>query len=178
LEQVIQNDQIGTERSFAFTKQMKKQLYQFSYEEYESSLDLTDDDRALLIAAQHAASIAYAPYSGFNVGAVARLTNGEIIRGGNQENASFPAGLCAEGVVMAVAASRFPGVAMESLAISYQNAKGESDQPISPCGVCRQSLEEFKGRTGSTVRLIMGGMNGKVIIVPDASSLLPLAFRF
>jgi cytidine deaminase len=156
---------------------MKKELYQFNYDVYDSSSELNDEDLALLRAAQDATAIAYAPYSDFYVGAVARLTNGEIIRGGNQENASFPAGLCAEGVVMAVAASRFPGVPIDTLAISY-SSKENSDHPIAPCGICRQSLQEFRDRTGASTRLIMGGMNGKVFIVPDASALLPLAFRF
>lgn len=157
---------------------MKKELFQFDYEVYNSSSELNDEDLALLKAAQEAASIAYAPYSDFYVGAAARLKNGELVKGANQENASFPAGLCAEGVVMAVAASRFPGVPIATLAISYHSSKSESDHPIAPCGICRQSLQEFKERTGSPIRLIMGGMKGKIYIVPDASDLLPLAFRF
>jgi cytidine deaminase len=79
---------------------------------------------------------------------------------------------------MAVAASRFPRVSIETLAISYQSSRAESNHPVSPCGICRQSLEEFRARTGSPVRLLMGGMSGKIIEVNDASSLLPLAFRF
>jgi len=157
---------------------MKEELYQFAYKVYESFSELNDEDKMLLKAAQDSASIAYAPYSDFNVGAAAKLSNGEIVRGGNQENASFPAGLCAEGVVMAVAASRFPRVPMETLAISYLSSRAESDHPVSPCGICRQSLEEFRAKTGSPVRLLMGGMSGKIFEVNDASSLLPLAFRF
>ena len=157
---------------------MKEEIYQFAYKVYESFSELNDEDKMLLKAAQDAASIAYAPYSDFNVGAAAKLSNGEIVRGGNQENASFPAGLCAEGVVMAVAASRFPRVPIETLAISYNSSRAESDHPVSPCGICRQSLEEFRAKTGSPVRLLMGGMSGKIFEVNDASSLLPLAFRF
>lgn len=157
---------------------MKEELYQFTYKVYESFSDLNDDDQMLLKTAQDAASIAYAPYSDFNVGAAAKLANGQIIRGGNQENASFPAGLCAEGVVMAVAASQFPRVPIETLAISYHSSRTQSDHPIAPCGICRQSLDEYSVKTGSPVRLLMGGMSGKIFEVNDASSLLPLAFRF
>jgi cytidine deaminase len=71
---------------------MKEELYQFAYKVYESFSELNDEDKMLLKSAQDAVSIAYAPYSDFNVGAAAKLSNGEIIRGGNQENASFPAG--------------------------------------------------------------------------------------
>lgn len=157
---------------------MKEEIYQFAYKIYESFSELNDEDKLLLKTAQEAASIAYAPYSDFHVGAAAKLANGEIIRGGNQENASFPAGLCAEGVVMAVASSQFPRVPIETLVISYQSSRTESDHPIAPCGICRQSLEEFSAKTGSPVRLLMGGMTGKIFEVNDASSLLPLAFRF
>lgn len=157
---------------------MKEELYQFAYKIYDSFAELNDDDKMLLTSAQDAASIAYAPYSDFHVGAAAKLANGEIIKGGNQENASFPAGLCAEGVVMAVAASQFPRVPIETLAISYHSTRAESDHPIAPCGICRQSLEEFAVKTGAPVRLLMGGISGKIFEVENASSLLPLAFRF
>lgn len=157
---------------------MKEERYQFSYKVYESFSELNDDDKMLLKAAQDAASLAYAPYSEFHVGAAAKLANGEILKGGNQENASFPAGLCAEGVVMAVAAARFPRVPIETLAISYYSLRTESDHPIAPCGVCRQSLDEFAVKTGSSIRLLMGGQSGKIVEVNDASALLPLAFKF
>jgi cytidine deaminase len=157
---------------------MNKELFQFDYDVYDSSAELNEHDRALLGAAQQASTEAYAPYSSFNVGAAAELFNGEIITGSNQENISFPAGLCAEGVVLAVASSRFPNVPINTLAISYHCSKAESDHPIAPCGICRQSLQEFRERTGAPVRLILGGMKGKIIIVPDASSLLPFAFKF
>jgi cytidine deaminase len=157
---------------------MNKELFQFEYEVYSSSSELNEKDRGLLKAAQDAALHAYAPYSEFNVGAAAELANGEIITGGNQENASFPAGLCAEGVVMAVAASRFPGMPIKNLAVSYRSSKVNSDHPIAPCGICRQSLQQFRERTGSPIRLIMGGLSGEVITVADGSSLMPLAFKF
>lgn len=157
---------------------MKEELYQFTYKVYDSFDELNEEDKMLLKKAQEAVSIAYAPYSSFNVGAAARLVNGEIILGGNQENASFPAGLCAEGVVMAVAAARFPGVSIDTMAISYQSFKAASDHPIAPCGICRQSLEEFTTKTGGSIRLLMGGLRGRIFEVNNASSLLPLAFRF
>jgi cytidine deaminase len=157
---------------------MKKELYQFEFAVYDSSSDLGEEDRLLFEAAQQATANAYAPYSGFNVGAAARLVNGEIIVGGNQENASFPAGLCAEGVVLAAASSRFPGTAITSMAITYYSPAIESNHPISPCGICRQSIQEHTTRTGTPISLIMGGRTGKTYIVNDASSLLPFAFRF
>ena len=157
---------------------MKEEQYTFNYKVFESIAELNSDDQLLLRAAQDAASSSYAPYSQFNVGAAAMLVNGEVVSGGNVENASFPAGLCAEGVVLAVASSRFPGTAIKTLAITYKSVNRASDKPIAPCGICRQSLQEFRERTGAPVRLIMGGFSGYVFVVEDASLLMPLAFTF
>ena len=157
---------------------MTREQINFDYEVYESSAELSDADRQLLEEAQRATSNAYAPYSEFNVGAAAMMSNGEIVSGGNQENASFPAGLCAEGVTLAIASARFPGLPITNMAISYRTSKLKSNHPIAPCGICRQSLQEFKERTGSSIRLILGGESGKVFIVDDASMLLPFAFKF
>ena len=84
---------------------MNKKAYEFEYEVYESIDDLTEEDKWLLDEAREVTQHAYAPYSRFQVGAVAKLNNGEVIAGSNQENASFPAGLCAERVVLASVSS-------------------------------------------------------------------------
>ena len=155
---------------------MKKQEYHFSYEVYDSIDQLSEEDKWLLDEAREVTQYAYAPYSRFQVGAVAKLSNGEIVAGSNQENASFPAGLCAERVVLASISSLYPKVPIETIAISYFNNLGESNHPISPCGICRQALQEFQSKTSTSIRLILGGMHGKVYIIPDASALLPLSF--
>jgi len=155
---------------------MIKEDYHFSYEVYSSIDELSEEDKWLLDEAREVTQHAYAPYSRFQVGAVAKLTNGEIIAGSNQENASFPAGLCAERVVLASVSSLFPKMPIETMAISYFNQNGESNHPISPCGICRQALNEFQGKTNTSIRLILGGMHGKVFIIPNANMLLPLSF--
>src|ERR1700754_2782135 len=146
---------------------MSKKQYQFSYDEYNSAQELTASDAALLKTAQAVTVNAYAPYSHFRVGAAARLVNGEIVTGTNQENASFPAGICAERTLLPRAASLFPGVAVDVLAISYFNENGPSNRPISPCGICRQSQQEMEQRTGRPIRLIMGGYEGKVFVIQE-----------
>jgi cytidine deaminase len=155
---------------------MNHQQYQFQFEVYDSADQLNEQDAALLKQAKEATKLAYAPYSHFNVGAVAVLANGEIVKGTNQENASFPVGICAERVLLSNAAMLYPQVPIESIAISYDNTRGNSHHPISPCGICRQSLLEYEIRVQKPVRLILGGLSGKVYIVPKASSLLPLSF--
>jgi cytidine deaminase len=155
---------------------MKKKELHFSYEEYDSADELKKEDAGLLKMARTVTANAYAPYSHFRVGAVAQLENGQTVTGANQENAAFPAGICAERVLMSTAASLYPGVPIHTIAISYQNERGPSDRPISPCGICRQSLQEFEQRTGQPIRLILGGQEGKVQIIPQSTLLLPFAF--
>ena len=155
---------------------MKKEEYRFSYEVYDSIADLSEHDAWLVNEAREVTAAAYAPYSNFNVGAVAKLTNGEIVAGTNQENASYPVGICAERVLLASAASLYPNIAIDTIAISYDNTRGESNHPISPCGMCRQSLVEYEERVKQPIRLILSGLDGKVIVVEKANALLPLSF--
>jgi cytidine deaminase len=155
---------------------MKKSTEQFQYEVYDSIQELKQEDAWLLNEAREVAQQAYAPYSRFQVGAVATLANGEIVAGANQENASYPLGLCAERVLLASASSLYPQVPIVSIAISYANHNGESDHPVSPCGICRQSLLEFEKKMNQPIRLILGGLEGRVFIIPKAGLLLPLSF--
>ena len=155
---------------------MKKEKFEFDYEAYDSIDELNEKDAWLLNEAREVTTQAYAPYSKFYVGAVAKLANGEIVAGSNQENASFPVGICAERVLLASISSLYPATPIETIAISYQSEEVKSDHPISPCGMCRQALQEFEGRMKNPVRLILGGMEGKVYIIKSAALLLPLAF--
>lgn len=155
---------------------MKENKFEFNYTVYESIDELPEEQRVLLEEARKVTEQAYAPYSHFQVGAVAKLENGEHIIGSNQENASFPAGLCAERVLLASVSSRFPKVPINTIAISYKSEHQKSDHPISPCGICRQSLQEYEGRINHPVQLILGGMEGPVYVIDSASRLLPLAF--
>ena len=145
-------------------------------EVYDSIDELNQEDAFLLSEARSVTQFAYAPYSNFQVGAVAKLSNGEVVSGTNQENASYPAGICAERSLLSSAASLHPGIAIDTMAITYNNLKGDSDTPVSPCGICRQSINEFQNRFRQPIRIILSGMKGKVQVIENASSLLPLAF--
>lgn len=155
---------------------MKESKFEFNYKVYENLSELPEEQQWLLNEAREVTDNAYAPYSHFQVGAVARLANGQIVAGSNQENASFPVGLCAERVLLASASSLFPKVPIQTIAVSYKSDGQKSDHPISPCGICRQSLQEFEARVGHPVELILGGMEGPVYVIDSASRLLPLAF--
>src|SRR5687767_6770506 len=109
---------------------MKKEKIELNYLAYHDIRELNQLDEWLLSEAREITKQAYAPYSNFNVGAVAKLANGEVVSGTNQENASFSAGLCAERVLLATASTLYPKVPIEAMAISYFNNKGSSDQPV------------------------------------------------
>jgi cytidine deaminase len=156
---------------------MKEQKFEFEYEVYNDITELRKEDADLLVKARAVTKYAYAPYSNFFVGAVAKLDNGEIISGTNQENASYPVGICAERVLLGNAATVFPGVGIDTMAISYDSKEVKSDHPISPCGMCRQSLLEYETRTRKPIRLILSGQEGKIMIVKTAAFLLPFAFN-
>lgn len=155
---------------------MKKELFGFSYIVYESIEELEKQKAELLQQARKITENAYAPYSNFKVGAFAKLVNGKTVSGTNQENAAYPAGICAERTLMSTASSLFPGVGIETIAISYHNLNGRSDHPISPCGICRQSFYEFQERTQNPIRILLSGMTGKVFEIASAENLLPLVF--
>ena len=148
----------------------------FQYQVLENETALSTEDAQLLIKARAATAKAYAPYSQFQVGAVALLNNGETIEGTNQENASYPVGICAERVLLSAVSSFYNGVAIKTIAISCHNLKGESKNPVSPCGICRQSLLEQTIRQHQPIKLILSGMEGVVYVLEDAALLLPLSF--
>jgi cytidine deaminase len=155
---------------------MKEQKLEFSYQVYNDITELKSEDAALLAKARAVTSQAYAPYSHFNVGAMALLANGEEVPGTNQENASYPVGICAERVLLGTAANLYPGVPIKTLAVSYNGSEVKSDHPISPCGMCRQAMLEFETRLKEPIRLILGGMEGRIFVISSASLLLPFAF--
>jgi cytidine deaminase len=151
--------------------------YKFSYRQFDNDSLLNSEDHLLLSKARKTTELAYAPYSKFFVGAAALLANKEIITASNQENASSPAGICAERVLLSAVTALYGETEINTIAISYKKNHGKSDHPITPCGICRQSLIEFESRMNNPIRLILSGMEGKVIMIDSASFLLPLNFN-
>lgn len=159
---------------------MQKKKIDFEFEEYDSIDELKESDAELLLAARRAIENAFAEFSHFRVGAAARVRDEkEIYIGSNQENASYPVGICAERSLMAAVASKFGAKKIiDTIAVSYENGnKGKkSNLPISPCGMCRQALLQYEDNTSNPIRLILSGKEGKIYILDSASHLLPLAF--
>ena len=156
---------------------MREETIRIEFKVYASSSELPKGDADLLEKARQAVGLAYAPYSRFRVGAAALMADGSFCLGSNQENASFPVGLCAEGVLLANASANHQGVAVKSLAVTYEGEGIGNDKPLSPCGVCRQKISEHEQRFKSPIRLIMGGLKGEVYVFESAGSLLPLVFK-
>jgi|SRR6218665_36350 len=154
---------------------MSAKKIQIDYEVYSDISELGAEDAALLKAAREITAQAYAPYSHFRVGAAARTEKG-VVTGTNQENASYPVGICAERALLSTASSIFPGLALETIAVSYHNENGTSNSPVSPCGMCRQALLEYESRGGKPLRIIMSGQKGEVIVLKSVADLLPFAF--
>jgi cytidine deaminase len=152
------------------------QKFEFEYEQLTDSSLLTIMDKDLLEAARKATQNAYAPYSNFLVGAAARLSNNHVVIGANQESASFPVGVCAERALLNSIGSQFPSLTIHTMAISYHPVGKDSNEPISPCGMCRQSLLDFEHRYGAPIKIILAGMTGPVMIISTASNLLPFGF--
>lgn len=155
---------------------MKESSFNPGFTEFTSEEEMKSEDRSLLQDARQSALDSYAPYSKYQVGAAVKLENGVIITGNNQENAAYPSGLCAERVALYYAQSKYPGVAVESIAITARSASFTVDEPVPPCGACRQVMAEYEGKQGRPMRVIMGGEKGKVIIAGGMDVLLPLKF--
>ncbi|UAY54506.1 cytidine deaminase [Arachidicoccus terrestris] len=150
--------------------------YQFAYDYFDSIDDLTPEENALIQRARQRAHHAYVPYSNFGVAAVGLLENGMIVESTNQENASYPVGICAERVLLSTISSVHPDIRLLKMAISYYNPGGKDQAPIAPCGMCRQALQEQQLRFGQPVLLLLSGQEGSVIRVKDSMDLLPFHF--
>lgn len=155
---------------------MKTKNISTSWTEYNSIEELNQSDKELVLAAREAAQNAYAPYSKFKVGAAVRLETGIIIRGANVENAAFPSGICAERTALTFSASNYPSVKPVAIAIAAFNEDGLINDPVPPCGNCRQVIAEEEFRNKKNIRLILSS-NNRIQIIEKGGDLLPLQFN-
>lgn len=155
---------------------MKKQKICFELQVFNSIDELSQERQDLMLRAIAARKDAYAPYSNFQVGAAVLLENGKVVIGNNQENASFPSGLCAERVAVFQAGAKYPGETIKSIAISAASKRYTVDKPAAPCGNCRQSISEYEVRQRSPIELLLMGEVGQVTRCDSVADILPLAF--
>lgn len=137
--------------------------------------ELPREDRLLIEAAKEATDGSYAPYSRFHVGAAARLKNGTIVIGSNQENVAYPSGLCAERTTLFAANAQYPDQPVLALAIAARNGDTFLSLPITPCGACRQVISGVEQRYGHPIRILLYGTDGTHVI-DGIDALLPIQF--
>ena len=141
-----------------------------------SEADLSPAELRTWLAARAATAHAYAPYSGFHVGAALLLTDGLLFSGTNQENAAYPSGLCAERTALFGLAAAHPGAGpIVGMAVAARPAHGEFGLAM-PCGACRQVMLEYKVRQNQPIPLLLPGPEGQIYRLACVSDLLPFHF--
>lgn len=138
--------------------------------------ELPDNYKLLAEEAKKSCSKAYAPYSGFRVGAAVLLDSGRIVTGNNQENGAYTAGMCAERTAINYAASQSPDDFPAIIAIVAYHCNALTAMPCTPCGECRQVMKEMEKRWGKKIRIVMVGAQ-EVWVCNGINTLLPLAFE-
>ncbi len=139
--------------------------------------DLDPADQRLLTAARDVRARAYAPYSGFAVGAAVVTRSGAIHTGVNVENASYGLTVCAEvtALAQAVGAGDFDVLAIAVVGGPVE-ANGQTGTPTTPCGRCRQVIQEAAGVSGADIRVLCADAGLTGILVTSIARLLPHAF--
>ena len=154
---------------------MTNKEIKIAYREYESLEQLEAEDRKLADAAIDAMKNAYAPYSGFSVGAAVMFEDGEIVKGSNQENAAYPSGLCAERTALFYASASRPDKAMAALAIAAGQNGEICGTPATPCGACRQVMAQYQVKSGRPMKILLVGAD-RIWEFDKVDDLLPLVF--
>lgn len=154
-------------------KQLKLEINYTSYDTWEN---VPEHYQHLIQEARKAKEGAYAPYSNFKVGAALLLNNGKIVHGSNQENASYPIGLCAERTALSAAASLASHEKIKAIAITCSSEHNPVIKPAAPCGICRQSIFEAECKHQQNIEVILMGESGPVYIFKSIKDLLPLHF--
>jgi cytidine deaminase len=147
-----------------------------NFKVYDSIDDLNDQIKALFNEAKLIRESAYSEYSKFSVGAAVLLENGKILCGSNQENSSYPSGLCAERTVLFYANSKYPNTKIKEIAVIAGSINKINENPVAPCGSCRQVISEFQTKQKSDIGLYFKGEKGKIIYTDSINNLLPFKF--
>ena len=143
---------------------------------FESFEELSQSEKEFMNQAIEIRKKAYAPYSKFQVGAAIVLDNGVVLQGSNQENAAYPSGLCAERVVIFYAGANYPNNKIMKLFISATPSDRDSENPIPPCGSCRQSIAEYEIKQDLPIEIYFMGAKGAVYKSDSLKNLLPFMF--
>ena len=153
----------------------KSRVLQIAVDIFSPDRELPAEWGRLALAAREACAGSYAPYSGFSVGAAVELASGTVLRGANQENGSYPCGLCAERVALFSAMAVEGREPVRRMAVAARRGTQWVQRPVTPCGACRQvMLEVAQMQRGTFALLMLGELES--LVVRDVRALLPLAF--
>ena len=136
-------------------------------------------DEELIAIARGAASKAYAPYSGFNVGCAIQSSDGRVVTGANMENACYRLGICAEQSALTAAQHEFGLGKVARIAVAggkAENGELSSGPVCTPCGGCRQAIFEAAQLSGSDIEILCAGAEGQPFETHSISALIPHAF--
>ncbi len=156
---------------------MQNKKIEINYSVYLSSEELSDEDKKLVLQARKISLKAYAPYSQFRVGAAVLLSSKKVILANNQENVSYPEGMCAERIALFYASANYSNKKIKTIAIAGNSELQITDNPITPCGACRQTIAEYEIKQKEKIKVIMTGISGKVIVIEGIENLLPFCFK-
>lgn len=145
-------------------------------EVFKSVNELSVTEQELLRRAEEATQKAYAPYSGFWVGAALLLEDGRIVTGNNQENAAYPSGLCAERSALFGLRSNEPDIPIKLMAVTARKANTSLYVPAMPCGSCRQVMAEYENLQEQPIPILMQAGNNQIFRCATLGDLLPLQF--
>ncbi|NVK48367.1 MAG: cytidine deaminase, partial [Cyclobacteriaceae bacterium] len=102
--------------------------------------------------------------------------DGTVLTSSNQENVSFPAGVCAEHLVLSYAGANFPETVPVCLALVAKKREENQWAFVSPCGICRQVINEVENRFKRPIKLIILRPDERLFLISGISELLPLKF--
>ena len=143
---------------------------------FESFEELSQSEKDFMNQAIEIRKKAYAPYSKFQVGAAIVLDNGVVLQGSNQENAAYPSGLCAERVAIFYAGATYPDAKIVKMFITASPQDRDLEEPIPPCGSCRQAIAEYEFKQDIPIAIFFMGAKGDIYKSDSLKNLLPLVF--
>lgn len=153
---------------------MSKQNIIITYHQFKTSHELNADQLNLLAEAERACTWAYSKYSGFSVGAALLLENGQLITGCNQENASYPCGICAERAALFQYGNLPSKSKIIKMAVAIKTERKLTTP--TPCGLCRQVMVEFEHNNNNDIQLILGHHSSPILVFASLKSLMPFPF--
>ncbi len=138
---------------------------------------LSKNEQHFLEQARVAHKQSYAPYSEFFVGCSVGLNSGKLVLGSNQENASFPSGLCAERVALFECSKNLENDGVKKIAIFAKSTKYQVPKMLVPCAGCLQVISDIQVRQRSDIEIWMWDGGDDVFRAKSVSEFLPFHFE-